>query len=124
MTKRRMTCTVCPVGCELTVSIEDTAVSSVEGNSCKRGVEYAKSEIVDPRRTLTSVVPVDGSDIEMLPVKSSAPIPKARLMEGMGIIKKLRATAPVSMGQVLAEDFILSGVKLVACRDAAERTAD
>ena len=58
MTQMKMTCTVCPVGCELIVSIEDAAVSSVEGNSCKRGVEYAKSEIVDPRRTLTSVVQI------------------------------------------------------------------
>ncbi len=106
------------------MNIENGRVSSVEGNSCKRGVGYAESEIVDPRRTLTSVIPVDGADIDMLPVKSSAPIPKARLMEAMGIIKKLRATAPVSMGQVIAEDFILSGVKLVACRDAAESMGD
>lgn len=116
--QKRMTCTVCPVGCELTAFLEDGRVVSVEGNSCKRGVGYAESEITDPRRTLTSVIPLDGAQTEMLPVKSSAPIPKARLFEAMELIKGLRASAPVAMGQVIAEDFILPGVKLVACRDA------
>lgn len=34
---RNLTCIGCPMGCPLTVKLEDTEVISIEGNSCKRG---------------------------------------------------------------------------------------
>ena len=34
---RIMNCIMCPLGCEMTVTIEDGAVTSVTGNTCPRG---------------------------------------------------------------------------------------
>lgn len=55
---RIMNCIMCPLGCEMTVTIEDGAVTSVTGNTCPRGPKYAHDEVVAPKRMLTSTVQV------------------------------------------------------------------
>ena len=48
MEKRELTCIGCPMGCPLTVEIEDGNVVSVTGNTCKRGDVYARKEVTNP----------------------------------------------------------------------------
>ena len=45
---RIMNCIMCPLGCEMTVTIEDGAVTNVTGNTCPRGPKYAHDEVVAP----------------------------------------------------------------------------
>ena len=45
MKKVKMSCTTCPNSCELLATIEDDQVVAVEGNLCKRGVDFAESEL-------------------------------------------------------------------------------
>ena len=56
-----ITCINCPVGCRLSVTLENGQVTSVTGNTCKRGEIYARQECVDPQRMVTAVIPVAGS---------------------------------------------------------------
>ena len=72
-----ITCINCPVGCRMEVTLEDGAVISVKGNTCKRGDTYAHQECVQPLRMITAVAPVEGS---IMPVscKTRTPIPKER----------------------------------------------
>ena len=112
-----MTCIVCPVGCEMTVRYEGKRIDSVEGNVCKRGLVYARAEIENPRRTLTTTISVDGGEIKFLPVKTDAPIPKGKLFEAMRAAKLLKAAAPVKLGEVICADFIEQGINLIAGRD-------
>ena len=49
METRNLTCIGCPMGCPLTVKIENGTVLSVEGNTCKRGAIYGKKEVVTQR---------------------------------------------------------------------------
>ena len=37
--KRNLTCIVCPMGCQLSVTVDQGKVSAVFGNSCPRGAE-------------------------------------------------------------------------------------
>ena len=53
METRNLTCIGCPMGCPLTVKIENGTVLSVEGNTCKRGAIYGKKEVTDPTRIVT-----------------------------------------------------------------------
>ena len=110
-------CTVCPMGCRIRVTGEGTEIASVEGFSCPRGEKYARSEFVCPVRTLTTTVLVLGSTEPTLPVRTSAPIPKAQLFACMELVRKLCFTAPVSAGQVLIADIGGTGADLVACTD-------
>ena len=42
--ERKLTCIICPLGCELRVETEDKKVISVSGNTCPRGKVYAENE--------------------------------------------------------------------------------
>ena len=38
---RVMNCIMCPMGCEMTVTVENGKVIDVKGNTCPRGAKYA-----------------------------------------------------------------------------------
>ena len=78
--EQQITCINCPVGCRLQVVVENGEVKSVTGNSCNRGITYAKQECVAPRRMVTAVVPVAGRKCPVS-VKTRTPIPKEILPE-------------------------------------------
>jgi len=120
MSIKIITCTTCPIGCEMEVEHEGKVFIKVTGHTCKLGEHYAENEIVNPRRTLTSTVIVNGADIKLLPVKTSKPVEKDKLFEGMNIINNIKINAPVKMGDVLYENFTESGINLVAGRDVNE----
>lgn len=112
--QRELTCIVCPMGCSLHVELEDGAVKSVSGNTCKRGEEYAKNECVNPMRTVTSTVKCgDGTPI---PVKTDRTIPKDKIAECMKIINNATAVLPVSVGDVIIEDVFGSNIVATASR--------
>ena len=56
MEKRELICIGCPLGCPVTVSMEEGRVLSVTGNTCKRGDDYARKEVTNPTRIVTSTV--------------------------------------------------------------------
>ena len=43
-TTRELTCIGCPLGCPITVTMNDTDVVSVTGNTCPRGDDYARKK--------------------------------------------------------------------------------
>lgn len=89
---------------------------SVTGQKCKRGASYARRETEAPARTLTTCVLTRGLELKMLPVRTSAPIPKERQFEAMEAAKRIVVTSPVKAGTAVAENFLGLGVNLVACR--------
>ncbi|MGB9833770.1 MAG: DUF1667 domain-containing protein [bacterium] len=113
----KIICITCPVGCSLVVTHEDQKVIKVEGNQCRKGIEYAQNELKDPRRMVTTTVKVKGGLHPLVPVYTSAPIPKPLIFE---LIKKLRGVeleAPVKVGQAILKDFLGTGVDVLAARD-------
>ena len=110
MEEKRLTCIVCPRGCGLSVSPTGT----VKGNYCPRGVIYGRQEAIDPRRVLTSSVAVAKGAAPLVSVRTSEPIPLAKMNEAMAAIKKMKVAAPVKFHQVLVEDFLGLGINLIA----------
>ena len=47
MEKRDLTCIGCPLGCQITVTMENGEVTDVKGNTCPRGDKYAREEEKD-----------------------------------------------------------------------------
>ena len=116
---RELTCINCPLGCQLSVTIVDGEVTSVTGNTCKRGESYGHTEVTDPRRTVTSSVPVTGSATEhMLSVKTAAPVPKALVFNVVEALADVTATAPVTIGDVVLANVCDTGVDVIATRNA------
>lgn len=110
-----ITCINCPVGCRLDVTLEDGKVVSVTGNTCPRGVVYAKQECVDPLRMVTAVVPVAGSNMP-LSVKTKSPIPKKLINACMEELANVQLTAPVAAGSIVIADVCGTGVDVIATK--------
>lgn len=109
---RELTCIVCPIGCSLKVELDGKNVLSVTGNTCPRGVEYAKNECTNPVRTITTTVVCD--DGSFVPVKTDKPIPKDKIFEVMEIVNKKKAHLPISIGDVIIEDVFGSNIVATA----------
>ena len=75
MEEKLITCINCPMGCRMTVTMENGEVVKVSGNTCKRGETYAHQECTRPLRMVTAVVKVRDSRMP-LSVKTASPIPK------------------------------------------------
>ncbi len=110
-----ITCINCPVGCRMTVNVENGKVTSVTGNSCKRGVEYAAQESIAPKRMVTAVVTVESRALP-LSVKTRTPIPKGKIFDCMRAIAALCLTPPIRMGDVVCPDVCGTGVDVIATK--------
>lgn len=118
--ERKFICVSCPLGCGLTVSLDDAVeVVKVEGNTCPRGESYARSEVKDPRRVFASTVRVRGGKLPVCPVRSKTPAPKGKLFGIAEEVAKLEVDAPVKIGQVLIHGVCGTDVDIVASRDLA-----
>lgn len=114
--KHHLLCIVCPEGCEMEIEEENGELLFPQG-ICRRGQEYARQEIYNPCRVLTTTVKVSNANIAMLPVRTSQPIPKAKLIDAMRQIASITVDTPVSVGEVICEDIVNTGVVLLACRE-------
>ena len=65
MEKRELTCIGCPLGCSITVTLENGEIKDVAGYTCKRGHDYARKEVTNPTRIVTSTVRLTGSATEI-----------------------------------------------------------
>ena len=118
--ERKFLCVSCPLGCGLTVSLDDAGeVVKVEGNTCPRGESYARSEVKDPRRVFASTVRVRGGKLPVCPVRSKTPAPKGKLFGIAEEVAKLEVDAPVKIGQVLIHGVCGTDVDIAASRDLA-----
>ncbi len=104
-------CVECPLGCDLTVLLEEEKIVKISGNNCPRGRVYAESEVILPKRVLTTTVKM--SDGRVLPVKTDKPIDKTKMLNLMEKINKIMVNPPIKMGEIIVEDLI-DGVNLVA----------
>ncbi len=119
---KHITCTVCPMSCDVVLELGDNGeILALTGNRCARGKTYATKEHTAPERTLTTTVRIRGGVHPLLPVRTDQPIPKGKLREAMLATAGLTLEAPVQMGQVLVDNFLDLGVKLIASRDLARR---
>lgn len=117
MEERKLTCIGCPMGCPLTVVMNGTEVISVSGNTCKRGDDYARKEVTNPTRIVTSTVKVAGGSADMVSVKTKEDIPKGKIFECVKALKGVEVNAPVHIGDVLLENVADTGVDIVATKN-------
>ncbi|HYO87430.1 MAG TPA: DUF1667 domain-containing protein [Candidatus Limnocylindrales bacterium] len=109
-------CIGCPLGCRLEVEEDQDEIVAIRGFSCKLGKDYARREHTDPRRMVTTTVAIDGGMWARLPVKTTAPVPKDRVQEVCSALRRVRAAAPVRLGDVVVSDILGTGADIVATR--------
>ena len=114
---REMTCLECPRGCQVSI---DESTLEVTGNSCPKGEAFARAEITNPVRVLTSTVMIDSSIDKMLPVRTLSPIPKSSMFAAMRFMKSVKVSAPVEVGDIIVDDLVDTGVPLIATKKISE----
>ena len=117
MENRDLICIGCPLGCPLTVTIENGEVTEVKGNTCPKGDAYARKEVTNPTRIVTSTVVVEGGVAPMVSCKTAADIPKGKIFDVTECLKSVVAKAPVAIGDVLLENVADTGVAIVATKN-------
>ncbi|MCD8324650.1 MAG: DUF1667 domain-containing protein [Clostridiales bacterium] len=115
MEKRELICIGCPMGCNLTAEMEGDKVVSVTGNTCKRGDDYARKELTNPTRIVTSTVMV--AEGGMVSVKTASDIPKGKIFDCVKQLKGVEVSAPVHIGQVIVENVAGTGVPVIATKE-------
>jgi CxxC motif-containing protein len=113
----KVICITCPKGCRLDVSKEGDTILSVENCGCKRGEEYVKAELTDPRRMVATTVKIKGSLHPLLPVYTAKPFPKPRIRELLNTLQQVELSAPVKMGDVVVTDALGTGIDILASRE-------
>ena len=115
-TEKEITCIVCPIGCKILVRAVEGQFEVLDGNKCKRGIEYARHEALDPRRMITSSVLVKNGEWPLVSVKSSKPIPKGKVYSVLKEIKKARINAPVKPGQEILKNVANTNINIVTTK--------
>lgn len=112
MKKISKICINCPAGCRLDISCSNSDVQ-VSGNKCKKGEEYGRNEIFSPRRTVTFAVPLENGGHRCGAVKSSAPVPLAKIPSLLAYLRSCRIPRSAKNGDVLIQDFDNTGISVI-----------
>ena len=115
---KELTCIVCPVGCHLKVDHE----LHVTGNKCPRGLNYAITEMTNPKRVLTTTVKTTYDRIPRLSVKTKDPIPKAMIKDIMSQLNNVIVINDVKIGDVIVANILDTGVDIVATKSLHNQT--
>lgn len=116
METREMICIGCPLGCNLTVKIDGDNIT-VTGNTCPNGEKYAKNEVTNPTRIVTSTIKVLDGVGERVSCKTNNAIPKGKIFECMDEIRKTKVNAPIKIGDILIKDVAGTGIDIIATKN-------
>lgn len=110
-----MICTVCPKSCVMQVEKDPFTVL---GNQCEKGDNFARQEIMNPQRVVTSIVKAGNGTVS---VRTNHMIEKTKVFDVMEAIKKVHIQLPVVPGQIIAKNIAATGADLVATWYAEEK---
>ena len=103
MEKRDLTCIGCPLGCQITVTMENGEVTD--------------EEVTNPTRVVTSIVKVEGGNLAAVSVKTKDVIPKGKIFDILDEIKPVVVKAPVKIGDVIVPNVAGTGVDVIATKN-------
>ncbi len=110
---KELVCIVCPNGCTLGIEGEGENIK-VTGNKCKRGVDFAISEMTCPMRTVCSTVKTAFTGCPVLPVRVSKEIPKDKIFDIMRELDKITVKTPLKRGETVIENILGLGADIIA----------
>lgn len=103
---KNFTCIICPNGCEIQADVDGGKILSISGNKCEKGVDYVKSEAINPMRNFATSIPVSGGELPLCSVRLTKPIPRECIFSAISEIKKHKLTAPVKPGQTVIKNLL------------------
>lgn len=120
MEERDLICINCPMGCNVHVELENGEIVTVTGNTCPRGDAYARSEVTNPTRIVTSIVPVENGEVAMVSCKTDRPVEKAKIFEVIDALADVKVQAPVHIGDVLLANAAGTDADIIATKEVSK----
>ena len=114
--KKGLICINCPRGCTINVEYDEEKILSVTGQTCPRGEQYAKDEILHPKRVVTSIIRVNGGKDPVTSVRTDGAVPKELIFDVMKEINQASVESPVNIGDVAIENVLDTGVDVIVTR--------
>lgn len=118
-----LVCIVCPRGCTMQIEGEGENIK-VTGNTCKRGAQFAISEMTKPMRTICTTVKTSFPYAPVLPVRVSSEIPKDKIFDVMKAISEVTVDKPLKRGDVVLPNVLELGVDIIATSDILSHKED
>ena len=118
-------CIMCPLGCRLNVRVKmennEKEVIEMDGHTCKRGQEYAREEVTDPKRILTATCRISSAGrVLRFPVKTDSPIPVDCIPEVLRKLYALSIEEPVEAGEIVLKNVDGRGTNVVSTKSIGE----
>lgn len=110
----QLICIGCPAGCLITAKRMEDGSLSIAGNTCRKGEDYARSELTAPVRGVTSIIRVKDGRGKVVPVKTAEAIPKEKISACVKEIQAAVVQAPVKIGDILIENVAGTSVPIIA----------
>jgi len=115
----KLICINCPNGCELDVK-ENNGELIVTGNSCDKGIDFARSEYSNPLRGVFSSVKTTFKDMPVLSVRTSNDIPKDKIFDVMKKINEVVLNKDVKVGDVIIKNVCGLDSDIIATSNSKE----
>ena len=109
-----ITCTICPIGCDIHAMGDGEKVTSLSGYTCIRGKTHAETEYARPVRILTTTVKTEGFKNPLLAVRSNKPLPKEKIQECIDLLKEVVVKTAVKTHEVIVENVCGTGIDIIA----------
>lgn len=105
---KQLTCIMCPVSCNLQITKKNNEIL-VTGNACIRGETYAKQELTNPKRTVTTLVKTNKG---VLPCKTTKEIDKDKIFDCLAEINKINLKS-AKPGDIIIKNVLNSDADVV-----------
>lgn len=120
MNSRNFICIICPNGCNIETIYENETIIKISGAKCKRGENYVKQEIINPKRTIATTVKIENAELPLCSVRLTKPVPKKDIFKVMEEINKVCLTAPVCIGKVVIHNVCGLDSDVIVTKDMGE----
>ncbi|MBN2651586.1 MAG: DUF1667 domain-containing protein [Spirochaetales bacterium] len=109
-------CISCPQGCQLEITVDGDEIV-VTGNRCRKGIDYARQEMLNPVRTITTTVATVFDDFPRLPVRTESDVDLDKIFDFMREINLIKVDRRLKVGDIVADNLLGLGVRLIATTD-------
>jgi CxxC motif-containing protein len=113
---KELLCITCPNGCRLKVEQTQNGFI-VSGNRCKRGEDFAITEMTNPRRSVTSTVRTIFPAVPVLSVRTAGDIPKGSITDLIRLLGSITIRKPVGIGETVIQNALGTGIDVIATSD-------
>lgn len=109
---REIVCIECPNGCRIQSAPSESG-PQFSGYHCKRGLDYAKSEVTCPMRTLTTSVRTVFPDSPVISVRTESKIEKSKIPDVIGALSRTVVTQRIQIGDIVVKNVSNTGVNVI-----------